>query len=55
VIKNYKKFEFILRFFIFVSFKQRIWDANKFGYAKRFSKCDTKEWVFRDSIIINFE
>jgi hypothetical protein len=42
-------------FFIVVSFKQRIYDANKFGSSRIFSKCNVKERVLRDYIIMFFE
>jgi len=38
-----------------VSFKQRICDANRFGSARIYSKCNVKEQVLKDYTIKFFE
>jgi len=48
-------FEFILTFFILVSFKPKICDANIFGYARTSSKYNVKERILKDCTIKIYE
>lgn len=52
-LKMYSKF---LGFdvFIIISFKQRMWNVNKFESIIMFWKCDFKDKILKDCIVMNF-